>query len=112
MQLMPATARRLGVKDVFDPAENVRGGTELLRMLLDRYEGDRHLALAAYNAGEGAVERYDGIPPYRETQDYVDRIVGVAPSETAWEGEMSATDEPRKVLAMVEPNGALLFVAE
>ena len=112
MQLMPATARRLGVKDVFDPAENVRGGTELLRTLLDRYDGDRRLALAAYNAGEAAVERYDGVPPYRETEDYVERIVGGDPGATAHEGEFVERVGPRRVIAMVEPSGALLFVAE
>ncbi|MEZ5394847.1 MAG: lytic transglycosylase domain-containing protein [Bryobacterales bacterium] len=76
MQLMPETARRVGVQDVFDPAENVLGGVKYLRLLLDRYEGDTRLALAAYNAGEGAVDRYKGIPPYAETRDYVQRITG------------------------------------
>ncbi|MCB1018605.1 MAG: lytic transglycosylase domain-containing protein [Acidobacteria bacterium] len=76
MQLMPETARRFGVQDVFDPAENVLGGVKYLRVLLDRYEGDTRLALAAYNAGEGAVDRYKGVPPYAETRDYVKRITG------------------------------------
>jgi soluble lytic murein transglycosylase-like protein len=72
MQLMPATATRFGVKNIFDPRENVLGGTRYLRWLLDRFNGDVRLALAGYNAGEGAVEFYGyRIPPYLETQNYV-----------------------------------------
>lgn len=74
MQLMPATARDLGVVDPFDPEDNIRGGTKYLRSLLDRFDGDVELALAAYNAGPGAVEKYDGVPPYRETRNYVAKI--------------------------------------
>lgn len=74
MQLMPATARGLGVADSFDPAQAVDGAARLVRDLLDRF-GSTPLALAAYNAGPGAVLRYDGIPPYRETQDYVRKVM-------------------------------------
>jgi soluble lytic murein transglycosylase-like protein len=75
MQLMPATAARHGVRNIHEPFENIRGGVEHLRMLLDNYGGNVVLALAAYNAGRGAVDRYRGIPPYRETQDYVQRVL-------------------------------------
>jgi soluble lytic murein transglycosylase-like protein len=74
MQLMPATASEYGVADAFNPLENLRAGARHLRRLLDRYEGDLTLALAAYNAGEGAVARHRGVPNYAETVDYVRRI--------------------------------------
>jgi soluble lytic murein transglycosylase-like protein len=77
MQLMPATAIRFGVKNIFDPRENVFGGAKYLRWLLDRFNGDVRLALAGYNAGEGAVEFYGlKIPPFMETQNYVRTIYG------------------------------------
>lgn len=77
MQLMPATADRLGVDDPFDPEQNVRGGVREFARLVDRYRGNLQLALAAYNAGEGAVARYSGIPPYDETRNYVSRILTI-----------------------------------
>jgi soluble lytic murein transglycosylase-like protein len=75
MQLMPATAAQLGVKDSFAPEQNVHGGTGYLDSLLKRYHDNLALALAAYNAGPGAVDRYHGVPPYRETRAYVARII-------------------------------------
>jgi soluble lytic murein transglycosylase-like protein len=77
MQLMPGTASRYRVEDPYDPDENVRGGTQFLRHLVDRFPGRLDLAVAAYNAGPGAVERYNGIPPYRETRDYVKRVLAL-----------------------------------
>ena len=75
MQLMPATAKRFGNKDPYDSASNIEAGTKYLKWLLKRFNGDVKLALAGYNAGEGAVDKYDGIPPYNETQNYVKKIV-------------------------------------
>lgn len=75
MQLMPATAREFGVRNAFNPEENVGAGVRYLRQLLDRYDGDEKLALAAYNAGPGAVDKYgETVPPYQETRQYVKKI--------------------------------------
>lgn len=86
MQLMPATARRLGVTSPFDPAQNVRGGAAYLSELAERYgETKVELILAAYNAGEGAVEAYGGVPPFRETREYVRRVGAI------WTGESTVS---------------------
>lgn len=77
MQLIPETAARFGVADSFNSAQNINGGTRYLSWLLKRYNGDLYKAIAAYNAGEGAVDKYKGIPPYNETQHYVRRVLTV-----------------------------------
>ena len=78
MQLMPATAREYRVRNAYDPKANINAGIQKLKGLLIKWEGDVALALAAYNAGEGAVARFKGIPPYRETQNYVSKILSLA----------------------------------
>jgi len=75
MQLMPGTAAGLGVTNAYDPAQNVMGGTKYIKGLLDHFNGDVKLAVAAYNAGPGAVEKYGGVPPYAETQNYVQNVL-------------------------------------
>jgi hypothetical protein len=95
MQLMPATAERFGVLEhqMFEPERNLDAGTRYLRWLLDRYDGDVRLALAAYNAGEGTVARYGGVPPFRETRGYIRRIyASLGVSEEAAEAASEAAD--------------------
>ena len=74
MQLIPSTARRFGVSNTFDAKENIQGGVRYLRFLLDYYQGDYPKAIAAYNAGEAAVDKYNGVPPFAETQNYVYQV--------------------------------------
>ena len=75
MQIMPDNIRALNIKDPFDPWENIKGGAQYLKQLLERFNGDLPLALAAYNAGPNTVDRYRGIPPIQETRDFVDRVL-------------------------------------
>jgi soluble lytic murein transglycosylase-like protein len=89
MQLMPGTARALGVSNSYDPEQNIMGGAKYLRQMLDEFGGDVELALAAYNAGPGAVRKYGGVPPYAETQNYV-RVVSKYAGESVSAGVRSA----------------------
>ena len=97
MQLMPATARRLGVLDSFDARQNIFGGTQYLRILTDQFAGDTTLVLAAYNAGENAVLRYRGVPPYKETRGYVQKVQALL-------GGFTATSSGPQAAAFYTPN--------
>jgi hypothetical protein len=109
MQLMPKTAVMLGVRDSFNPRENIDGGVRHLRYLLDRYPGNVALAVAAYNAGESAVDSYRGIPPYTETQQYVQRVLngGGSGGGAVWAGGRSVI--PRSVYRYPGPNGSVTY---
>ncbi len=101
MQLIPSTARRFGVSNVFNPVENIQGGARYLRYLLDLYNGDYRLALAAYNAGEAAVARFGGVPPFAETQNYV-----LSVHKRFQESRRAETRQPEKEPKSVEPKPA------
>jgi Transglycosylase SLT domain len=105
MQLMPKTAVMLGVRDSFNPRENIEGGVRHLRYLLDRYPGNVPLAVAAYNAGEGAVDAHRGIPPFAETQQYVQRVLQ---GGSAWSGR-SVGPLPKSVYRYAGPNGSVTY---
>ena len=97
MQLIPATARRFGVTDAFNPADNIQGGAKYLRYLLELYDGNYPLALAAYNAGEGAVAKYGGVPPYAETRNYLVQV------GRQLEKSMAGQPQPKPVEARPAP---------
>lgn len=122
MQLIPATARRFGVSDVFNPVENMKGGARYLRYLLDLYDS-YPLALAAYNAGEGAVARYGGVPPYPETRNYLVQVeraaedarkqAPAAPPESRPEAGQTARPDPgyNKIYEVTDPDGRVRYVS-
>lgn len=103
MQLVPATAHSLGVKNPFDPQENIFGGARYLRSLLDRFDGDVLLALAAYNAGPGAVEKYGGVPPFQETQNYLRRVLAAARNTASLNEQLAAQEVPLAHLPAGDP---------
>jgi len=107
MQLVPSTARRFGVADAFNPAQNVEGGVRYLKYLLDHYKGNHDLALAAYNAGEGTVQRFGGMPPFPETQSYVYRV-GKDLDETKEAQKRQKVDSSAKPSGELNPIGAFV----
>ena len=111
MQLVPGTAQQLGVNDVFDPKQNLDGGVRYLRMLLERYNGDLDKALAAYNAGPGAVDRARGVPRYRETREYVQKVTD-SYFRPGSDRLPHALDARQPIYRMVEADGRVVFTNE
>ena len=119
MQMIPATARRFGVSNAFDATDNIQGGVRYLRFLLDYYQGDYPKAIAAYNAGEGAVDKYNGIPPFAETQNYVYQVArnlkaarqaGVPPTVVRKSVEGADNSEtPRPIQASTGSDGRIYY---
>jgi len=100
MQLMPETARELGVEDAFDPSQNLRGGIEYLRRMVDRFGGDLRLALASYNAGPEAVTRHGGVPPFAETAGYVRKVLDLYRDEGGEEVTLEPSWQPVKLVSV------------
>jgi soluble lytic murein transglycosylase-like protein len=108
MQLIPTTAQRYGANDVFNPQQNIDAGVRHLKGLLERYNGNLELALAAYNAGEGAVDRAHGIPAFRETRNYVQKVQDAYYRPGSGRLE-SAFSNPRAIHREVDPSGRIIF---
>lgn len=103
MQLMPATAKSLGVTDSFDAEQNIMGGAKYISGLLKKYDGDTKLALAAYNAGSGNVKKYGGIPPFKETQNYVKKVTNYMQQGTDTKGAFVRVDAPDQSVNQTRP---------
>ena len=122
MQLIPETAQRFGVNDAFSPAENIKGGARYLRYLLEMFQGDYVRALAAYNAGEGAVAKYGGVPPYSETRNYIAQVgkqlekslagkPQPKPVETQPAASAAPGDGVTHLQEIVQPDGTVRYVS-
>ena len=112
MQLKPETATRFGVTDILDPSQNIEGGTKFLKFLLDFFKNDISLVAAGYNAGENAVTRWGGIPPYRETRNYVRKVKALYTPPEPPTTVAAVEDQPpinRKIYRVVQPDGSVLF---
>ena len=107
MQLMPATAKRFDVSDPWDPDQNIEGGVKYLAHLLDVYKGDTTRAVAAYNAGEGAVDRFGGVPPYRETRDYVRKVMDLSGGGGGRVRRPTGESAPSAVKVLRGPDGSV-----
>jgi soluble lytic murein transglycosylase-like protein len=114
MQLMPATAARFGVKEIFDPNENIHGGVQYLKFLLQLFNGDLPLAVAAYNAGEGAVQRFQGIPRYTETQNYVRKVLTLYGKSDYASGVMlqAKVEPPKTIYKYTDSKGMIQFTTQ